>query len=543
MAEGGEKSKTHKKVYQRRTKQQLITRAQTSQYSDLRKEVHARANPDHSRLDLYTEDEAHDIDEDELVAPDTTSSISDIDSINSDIHTSGHDTPILSDSPVLNQHDLALRRRLFDDYREDPDEPLRLYPDSEANSSISSDLALPIDHDGHIMAAEREMANAVASLAQHMNALTARLDDFSGTETENVTDFITDFQRYCEHLGQDTSEERKIILSSRLKKDAKKWYRLQPIDRNTDELLQSLLERFRPTPQSLLNRKVALFAVKQQPDQTFKEYVAAIREKARPLGIPEAELVNICLAGSSPAIRAHLTMASPQTFRVLLNLPVAQDPSIVQTQEQTISAVINEIQDLKSALTKRVTFHDRQRSRSTTPERRTTRMDSPAPEAPSARREHQTRDPRDPTGPASCTRCGKQQMGESQVDCINNQYSCAAYEAICFVCSNRGHFAKFCRSRGPRIAQNYNYNPRAQMRRGFSQNPSSKFNFEPQFRPNYQRRDQLRDFDFKYDGQRRPYQNAEPPRAYRFDRYPPQNRFQRRQPPTNQFRRSYNNNY
>ena len=200
--------------------------------------------------------------------------------------------------------------------------------------------------------ADQQIATAVVSLAHHMNAMTARLEEYNGSDTENVGDFILDFVHYCVHLGQTTSDNQKVILASKLKNEAKKWYRLQPLTADITNLLQGLQEHFQPTPQALLSRKVALYATKQQTDQTFMQYVSVLRESARPLDISEAELVNVCLAGCSSAIRPHLTMAKPQTFQQLLALPLARDPSITHQKDESYVAMA-EIQDIRSTVTKR----------------------------------------------------------------------------------------------------------------------------------------------------------------------------------------------
>ena len=368
------------------------------------------------------------------------------------------------------------------------------------------------------------MADAVSSLAQHMNALTARLDDYSGLDTENVEDFISDFRRYCLHLGQESSAEQNIILASHLKKDAKKWFRLQCPDTENEELLGMLLARFKPTPQSLLNRKVALYAVRQQPDQTFTQYVSTLREKARPLNVPEAELVSICLAGSDPSLRPHLTMAGPQTFQALLALPLATDPSIIQSKDLSISAVIAEIQDLRSAVAERVSFQDRPRSRSTTPDRRPSGPHAPAsnPASSAGSPQFSRREPQ--TQSSSCQRCG----GESRGCAVNIQV-CPAFGKICNRCSGRNHFAKFCRSKMPRsgqyMPQNYsnnqpqaysnnqphnrnfagNYSPRPPFHNTYNSGPRVQYNNPQRFQGN----------------QNYHHHNYAPQQAYRYDTYPP----------------------
>ena len=70
-------------------------------------------------------------------------------------------------------------------------------------------------------------ADAIHSLTKQLHALSVKLDPFRGSESENVEDFIKDFNSYVTNTGQTSDEDKKQVLQTHLKDSAKQWWKLQ----------------------------------------------------------------------------------------------------------------------------------------------------------------------------------------------------------------------------------------------------------------------------------------------------------------------------
>ena len=92
-----------------------------------------------------------------------------------------------------------------------------------------------------------DTATAIQSLTKQLHALSVKLDIFKGTESENVEDFIKDFNAYLTATGLIEEEDKKQVLKSHLKDIAKEWWKLQDQTKTTAELLTLLQERFKLT--------------------------------------------------------------------------------------------------------------------------------------------------------------------------------------------------------------------------------------------------------------------------------------------------------
>ena len=381
----------------------------------------------------------------------------------------------------------------------------------------------------NINAMDNETAGAIKSLTKQLHALSVKLEPFKGNETENVEDFIKDFNKYVINTGQTAEEDMKQVLQTHLKDLAKEWWKLQDDTQNTAVLLDLLKDRFKLTEHAQHARKIKIYGMKQKDDETYLEFVSSVQTKSRSLGLDESDQVAICLSGAKPHIRVHLAMQTPKTFKELLNLPVARDEGLGASPTTPLVNIVQEIRELKDSMqnsTKKVQFvtdtpiQDNtstnrdisQRSRSVSPhtpklrdtyQSRDTRDKSPAPEfgrQDSGERSYARAltEPMSTYGePRRCTRCG------STSYCYRAPTVCPAYERYCYNCGRRGHFRALClippiirppqSFRGQNIGTGNGWTPRDRA-------PQS-----PQFRRNFQNYNGYRNYnDFQnYNG----YQN------------------------------------
>ena len=311
-------------------------------------------------------------------------------------------------------------------------------------------------------------AEAIQSLTKQLHALSVKLDPFKGLESENISDFIKDFNNYVNNTGQTSEEDKKQVLQTHLKDLAKQWWKLQDDTKPIAELLELLKERFKLTDHAKHSLKIRIFGMKQKDSESYLEFVSSVRSKSRQLGLTEEEQVAICLSGAKPELRTHLAMQSPKTFKDLLNLPIARDETLcAPNNTPSFVNIVQEIRDLKDTMennSKKVQFLD-VRTDNTDKDHRTTERSTGQytgtirPQSPHRSRDNSpaVRDIRtssrdrsyaqaltDPVGIHGglqrCDKCG------STSYCHAAPYVCPAYDRFCYNCGRQGHFRNLCRA-------------------------------------------------------------------------------------------------
>ena len=143
-----------------------------------------------------------------------------------------------------------------------------------------------------------------------------KLEKYSGTDPHHrVDDFIEDFKSYI----RSTNAPWETSLKQHLKGDAKEWYRSFILPTNlipgvhivngqyTEEaktmILDGLQDQFGMNDLQKHSAKRALFQCRQDAGETFLEFVARIRKKARALKMLESDTVAICVDGACDKIR------------------------------------------------------------------------------------------------------------------------------------------------------------------------------------------------------------------------------------------------
>ena len=184
---------------------------------------------------------------------------------------------------------------------------------------------------------------AINSIAASLNALTIKLEPFSGEQdsTLRIDEFIDHLEKYLTTTGKISQERvvvngeemdnphigetEKEVLRMHLEGPAKQWFRQLPRDESYEGCLESLKARFMMTDQQRHTKKLSIFKMTQLPSETFLTFVSRVIDKSRGLGIEERDIVTICMGGASPTIRPFLLMNQPTTLRDMMALPLARD--------------------------------------------------------------------------------------------------------------------------------------------------------------------------------------------------------------------------
>ena len=320
----------------------------------------------------------------------------------------------------------------------------------------------------------------LASLAG-LRALAITLPIYDSTTL--ITDWLEDFDRYTTETARTSAANKLYDLISHLGPEPKQWFQLlsDEIKQNYDQLRAAIKAKFSPTPQEILETRAAIYAMKQTPTQSFKNFAKEVQLKARSINLPDDEIKGICINGARPNLKMHLSMTKPTNMEALLKLPCVVSEVSEEPIHQMFQVLNDKLDDLQSSRTvnneKRVTF-SRSSSRSpgrspgrrpneTQQPRRPTSSRQPPPQQgpryqgwprqgqwqqrPQYQRQYQQRGPRNPNaqgqfrppGPRFCGRCNRA--------CQGGQL-CPAFQKQCHRCGKLGHFKSMCFS--PMFNQN-----------------------------------------------------------------------------------------
>lgn len=323
---------------------------------------------------------------------------------------------------------------------------------------------------------------------QGLRTLAISLPKFDGTST-NIDDWLEDFDRYTHETGRETDDNKLYDLISHLSGDARQWFQLLTDDQKTDynSVRTAIKDKFKPTPQEILDIRGQIYTMRQGPHQSFKEFARTIQLKAKTIGMQDAEIVGICINGARPTIKAHLSMAQPASMGDLLKLPVVVSDIEEEPQQYTMSmlqdinnkvnmlASVHNVQPQAAETTRHVTFRDQRssgrRSQSQSPARYRSNSYDPvrSPVRQNTRRGQDNTGPRQhpiqarpqqqyyPRGRVNDDqqyrttrgprpRPQQQSCGKCTTRCMGGQH-CPAFNKQCFRCGGYNHFKSACRSR------------------------------------------------------------------------------------------------
>ena len=305
-------------------------------------------------------------------------------------------------------------------------------------------------------------------------SLGGNLNNFEG-ETSNVMDFLEDFDRQIRMSGLEKDQEKLDVLVSLLTESAKTWYRSLPIETKDSykELRKALKDTYATQEQSKHLQRAALFHMKQEANQSVRDFIIGIQAKSRGLEMADKDLVSIVISGLQPQIKQHVVMAKPTSLLQILQSPAAMPefvdtitPPHVLVMNQELQAMRQEMSQLTAAVNtartaptqeRQVTFQPRERPRSK--ERTRDKSQDRPRERSQDRLMNGGQQNWQNTPKSKCRYCGS-------VRCYGTN-NCPARNGQCNICGKTGHFAPVCRHRfqqyrprQPNAYQNYrSYGP------------------------------------------------------------------------------------
>ena len=280
----------------------------------------------------------------------------------------------------------------------------------------------------------------------------------------DITLWLEEIDRFLDATKSKDPAYIKNIVISHLDGPAKFAFDIfKPEEKDSyNYLRQALKERFTPSRHQKLQKKAALYQLKQKAHQTVAAFVLLVQAEARGLGLSEEDLVFVIIQGLQPKIRNYIKMSDPSSVRELLECPAARDDFEPGAEHTGVfQALVDQVAALQATIEQQSTTSV---AVATAPE-----ASQPQPQAPPAmwqppmpypppspRHWHvpqqlyyqpppcQWRPPYTPSfqfqrnGP--CGRCGRACQGGQQ---------CPALGKRCHQCGKMSHFSSVCRSAPP----------------------------------------------------------------------------------------------
>lgn len=301
---------------------------------------------------------------------------------------------------------------------------------------------------------------------------------FTGTPVDDdVKTWLTQFERYANFRALDPQTKLQLFQML-LKGQAAEWLNSQPEDvrDDFDALIEIFKERFALTDVQLCQRATKMWGREQQSTESVDAYITDITKTARQLNLTDDNMLRFAvIRGLRPAIRLHVLQSNATTLDDVIKAARTADAALQSVPDS--SATINELATtMKDFMAKfqttpavapsggsvSVVTTERSSRRESQSPRRVRFQTSPSRERSSGERvsSYQRTPPeqyyrqRGSNGRGNYTRgfnSSGRQSRSTAYDCRNCMRHhtaglCAAYNAQCFNCNRRGHFAKACRS-------------------------------------------------------------------------------------------------
>ena len=289
------------------------------------------------------------------------------------------------------------------------------------------------------------------------------LKSFQGKPNEDPDEFMNKFQALISLKGGDTAKALPLYLSN----SAYVWYANLEDAKKTDyETVKKLfLERYRLADSLKIAQRAEVFNMRQEVQESVKDYIGRIRHKANQVGLKEEMVFTAILRGLKPSIRALVTMQEPKDSDAIEKMASLIEASQADSDTQPIMAVVQELRGMIDGLmvngAAAVASVQNERSRpsdrqsadrrvrfSDSRERSSSRERPPTPTRYYGRQ--QQRDYRD-DGRQQQRHQGHQQRTQWQRSCDrcggrHDDKHCKARGKLCFSCGKIGHFRSQCRS-------------------------------------------------------------------------------------------------
>ena len=190
-----------------------------------------------------------------------------------------------------------------------------------------------------------EIPCSIDKLSAHLRGLSFKLGHFSGTdETEDVTDFISDLNKYLKMTQTTDYNEKYCALKSHTSSIAKQWVKLQKNVTDWDTLMKAFKERFEIDVTTKHFNKMAIFKMEQRDDEDFATFCTRVQTRAKNMDIPEGELVTIIIEGcNNENLKEHLMMSKVSTINEMLKLPLTKRKGKKNSEFANVVELMNDM--------------------------------------------------------------------------------------------------------------------------------------------------------------------------------------------------------
>lgn len=171
------------------------------------------------------------------------------------------------------------------------------------------------------------------------------LKSFSGSNTENISDFILKFRRYA-LLNNINDEQQILFLPLLLEGSALTTYESIPAEHknNLDDIFASLQQRFNPSSLKILKRS-KLATRKMGINEDLEEYIEHILTSARHIGLGQEDTMMCFLQGLRSDVKEHTLLAQPTSLNEALEAARLKAAACETNANPTVAA----IRDLQSS--------------------------------------------------------------------------------------------------------------------------------------------------------------------------------------------------
>ena len=174
----------------------------------------------------------------------------------------------------------------------------------------------------------------------------------------DITLWLEEIDRFLDATKSKDPAYIKNIVISHLHGPAKFAFDIfKPEEKDSyNHLRQALKERFTPSRHQKLQKKAALYQLKQKAHQTVAAFVLLVQEEARGLGLSEEDLVFVIIQGLQPKIRNYIKMSDPSSVRELFECPAARDDFEPGAEHTGVfQALVDQVASLQATIEQQTT--------------------------------------------------------------------------------------------------------------------------------------------------------------------------------------------
>ena len=185
-----------------------------------------------------------------------------------------------------------------------------------------------------VLELQNQMSAMQAALEGNSQASLFKPKMFNGFPTEDVNEWLLQFERYSKFYGWSNSKKLNA-LSLLLGGSASAWFQTLPNETTSDfnELVGELKTRFGSQNLEFFFRQ-ELYSRKQGQNEPLALYTEDIIKKSQRLSLSDKDMMNIFVNGLNDAIKTHVLLNQPKTFAEAENLARLRD-SVSKTSAHT----------------------------------------------------------------------------------------------------------------------------------------------------------------------------------------------------------------